>query len=150
MSVRSTPEVRATHSLRRPCHRPAIPGAKNVRFHRRSGMRISLRVLAVTMVLSTSTSMAIADGRERDRDDDHRGHHDRINVQVGVRPFYLLEGMDDGALKDRLKQCEAGPFYTSHFSISHRGAPLEFPEHSHGAYEAAHRMGAGIIECDVT
>jgi len=62
----------------------------------------------------------------------------------------LVEGMDDGVLKDRLKQCEAGPFYKSRFSISHRGAPLEFPEHSHEAYEAAHRMGAGIIECDVT
>jgi hypothetical protein len=64
--------------------------------------------------------------------------------------FYLVEGMDDGALKHRLKQCEAGPFYTSRFSISHRGAPLEFPEHSRESYEAARRMGAGIIECDVT
>ena len=114
-------------------------------------MRTSLRLLATMLVLSTSTMLAAAGGREGDRDDDsHRGRAERLNVQVGVRPFYLVEGMDDSALKDRLKQCEAGPFYTSRFSISHRGAPLEFPEHSRESYEAAHRMGAGIIECDVT
>ena len=88
--------------------------------------------------------------------DDHRGdaddsaRHGNFNVQVGPRPFYLVEGMDEGPLKRKLQQCEAGPFYQSKFSISHRGAPLEFPEHSKESYSAAHRMGAGIIECDVS
>ena len=89
--------------------------------------------------------------RGRAGDDDRggqRGHY--FNVQVGPRPFYLVEGMDDSPLKRKLQQCEAGPFYQSKFSISHRGAPLEFPEHSHESYEAAHRMGAGIVECDVS
>lgn len=114
-------------------------------------MKNILRLLATLLVLSTSATLATAGGRAGDRDDDdHRGRAEHVNVQVGVRPFYLVEGMDDSALKDRLKQCEAGPFHTSRFSISHRGAPLEFPEHSHESYEAAHRMGAGIIECDVT
>ena len=113
-------------------------------------MRHVLRLLSALFVLSVSAALATAGGRDSDRDDDHGGRAERLNVQVGVRPFYLVEGMDDSALKDRLKQCEAGPFQPSHFSISHRGAPLEFPEHSHEAYEAAHRMGAGIIECDVT
>lgn len=36
------------------------------------------------------------------------------------------------------------------FSIGHRGAPLQFPEHTKESYVAAARMGAGIIECDVT
>ena len=72
------------------------------------------------------------------------------DVQVSVRPFYLVEGMDDGPLKTKLQQCEAGPFYPSNFSISHRGAPLQFPEHTRESYEAAARMGAGIIECDVS
>lgn len=36
------------------------------------------------------------------------------------------------------------------FSIAHRGAPLQFPEHTKESYEAAARMGAGVIECDVT
>lgn len=72
------------------------------------------------------------------------------SVQVGVRPFYLVEGLDEGRLKDRLERCEDGPFYRTDFSIAHRGAPLEFPEHTKESYEAGARMGAGIVECDVT
>jgi len=36
------------------------------------------------------------------------------------------------------------------FSIGHRGAAMQFPEHTKESYEAAARMGAGIVECDVT
>ena len=71
-------------------------------------------------------------------------------AQVGPRPFYLVDDMDAGPLKDKLKQCEAGPFYRSTFSIAHRGAPLQFPEHTREAYVAGAKMGAGIMECDVT
>lgn len=71
-------------------------------------------------------------------------------VELGPRPFYLVEGMDDGKLKDRLMQCKDGPFYRTDFSIGHRGAALQFPEHSDVAYRAGARMGAGIVECDVT
>jgi glycerophosphoryl diester phosphodiesterase len=58
--------------------------------------------------------------------------------------------MDDGPLKDKLLSCSEGPFYRTDFSIGHRGAALEFPEHTKEAYEAGARMGAGIVECDVT
>ncbi len=71
-------------------------------------------------------------------------------VQVGERPFYLIEHMSEGALKDSLAACSKGPFQSSHFSIAHRGAPLQFPEHSEESYRAAARMGAGVMECDVT
>jgi glycerophosphoryl diester phosphodiesterase len=71
-------------------------------------------------------------------------------IQLGPRPFYLVEGMDEGPLKDRLLQCENGPFRRTDFSIGHRGAALQFPEHSDVAYRAGARMGAGIVECDVT
>jgi glycerophosphoryl diester phosphodiesterase len=54
-----------------------------------------------------------------------------------------------GPLKTRLSQC-TGPFHRSDFSIGHRGAALQFPEHSRESYLAAARMGAGVIECDVT
>ena len=71
-------------------------------------------------------------------------------IQLGERPFYLIDGMDDGPLKARLQQCRRGPFRRTDFSIAHRGAPLKFPEHTREAYEAGARMGAGIVECDVT
>src|SRR5688572_5175304 len=49
-------------------------------------------------------------------------------IQLGERPFYLIDGMDDGPLKARLQQCRRGPFRRTDFSIAHRGAPLKFPE----------------------
>jgi glycerophosphoryl diester phosphodiesterase len=89
---------------------------------------------------------------------DGRGHfplglgrmmHDQ-RVQLGPRPFFLVEGMEAGPLRDRLMMCRDGPFYRSDFSIAHRGAALQFPEHTKEAAEAGARMGAGILECDVT
>ncbi len=72
------------------------------------------------------------------------------SIQLGPRPFFLVDNMDDGELKDALNQCKSGPFYRTNFSIAHRGAPLQFPEHTREAYLAGLRMGAGIMECDVT
>ncbi len=71
-------------------------------------------------------------------------------AQLGPRPFFLVEDMDNGALKDQLEQCGSGPFVRSDFSIGHRGAPMQFPEHTKESYVAAAQMGAGILECDVT
>jgi glycerophosphoryl diester phosphodiesterase len=70
-------------------------------------------------------------------------------AQIGPRPFYLVDKMKDGPLKEKLSQC-TGPFRKSDFSIGHRGAAMQFPEHTKESYQAAARMGAGIIECDVT
>ncbi len=72
------------------------------------------------------------------------------NVQLGPRPFYLIEDMDNSPLKTELEQCTKGPFYKKAFSIGHRGAPMQFPEHTKESYVAAAQMGAGILECDVT
>ena len=71
-------------------------------------------------------------------------------IQLGPRPFYLVDQMADGSLKEKLASCRAGPFAKSDWSIGHRGAPLQFPEHTKESYVAAARVGAGIIECDVT
>ena len=71
-------------------------------------------------------------------------------VQLGPRPFFLVDDMKDGELKNKLEACRAGPFEKSAWSIGHRGAPLQFPEHTKQSYMAAARMGAGILECDVT
>ncbi len=71
-------------------------------------------------------------------------------VHLGPRPLYLIDQMEDGPLKAQLQQCAGGQFRPSRFSIGHRGAPLQFPEHTRESYVAAARMGAGILECDVT
>jgi glycerophosphoryl diester phosphodiesterase len=80
----------------------------------------------------------------------HRGHGHPPSVQLGPRPFYLVEDLQPGPLKTELEQCANGPFSRSDFSIGHRGAALQFPEHTREAYMAGARMGAGILECDVT
>ena len=72
------------------------------------------------------------------------------NIQVGPRPYFLVEDMREGPLKIKLQSCGNGPFRKTTFSIGHRGAPLMFPEHTKESYEAAARMGAGVLECDVT
>ena len=71
-------------------------------------------------------------------------------IQLGPRPYFLVNDMHEGPLKDKLLSCAKGPFRRSDFSIGHRGAALQFPEHTRESYEAAARMGAGIVECDVT
>jgi len=73
-------------------------------------------------------------------------------VELGPRPFYLVEKMAAGHLKETLQQCAKAPvFHQTGFSIGHRGgATLQFPEHTRESYEAGARMGAGILECDVT
>lgn len=75
---------------------------------------------------------------------------DAFNTQLGPRPYFLVDDMDRGELKDKLRECANRPFKKSDFSIGHRGAALQFPEHTKQSYEAAARMGAGIVECDVT
>ncbi|MEQ8232793.1 MAG: glycerophosphodiester phosphodiesterase family protein [Gammaproteobacteria bacterium] len=120
--------------------------------------------LAWAGLLAACAATACADGdrhHHRDRDDDRgrqqhqeRGHdherHARINVELGPRPHYLVDGMSKSALKRELLSCRNDEPRKSDFSIGHRGAPMQFPEHTKESYEAAARMGAGIIECDVT
>jgi glycerophosphoryl diester phosphodiesterase len=72
------------------------------------------------------------------------------NTQYGVRPFYLIDAMKEGPLKTKLKSCSGNTPHRTSFSIAHRGAPLEFPEHTVQSNKAAALMGAGIFECDVT
>jgi glycerophosphoryl diester phosphodiesterase len=72
------------------------------------------------------------------------------DVQLGPRPFFLVSQMQASLLKDQLQQCSKGPFRKTNFSIGHRGAALMFPEHTRESYEAAAKMGAGVLECDVT
>jgi glycerophosphoryl diester phosphodiesterase len=101
-------------------------------------MLIHRRMIALPALMIVSFPPASAEPLPLPRD-----------AQIGPRPFYLVDKMKDGPLKTQLSQC-TGPFHRSDFSIGHRGAALQFPEHSRESYLAAARMGAGVIECDVT
>ena len=81
---------------------------------------------------------------------DKSGKGEIKSVQLGPRPYYLVEDMEKSWLKRKLQRCIEKKFKKSDFSIGHRGACLQFPEHTKESYVAAARMGAGIIECDVT
>ena len=74
------------------------------------------------------------------------------SAQLGPRPFFLVDDMRDSPLKTELQACAARDrkYRSTLFSIGHRGAALQFPEHTVESYTAAARMGAGIVECDVT
>ncbi len=71
-------------------------------------------------------------------------------ISLGPRPLFLIDQMKDSDLKSKLLSCAENTPKSSLFSIGHRGAPLMFPEHTRESFIAAARMGAGILECDVT
>jgi glycerophosphoryl diester phosphodiesterase len=115
------------------------------------------RASALVLLTATFSLVSVACAHGSSDDTGHRTERHRHaarkqadSAQLGPRPFYLVDGMDESKLKNRLKRCENGPFRKTDFSIGHRGAPLQFPEHTKESYEAGARQGAGIVECDVT
>src|SRR3974390_3896190 len=80
-------------------------------------------VIAV-MAMALFTAKAYAQQEKKN----HDGKQKELEVQLGPRPFYLVDGMDPSPLKSSLKSCENDHFHASDFSIAHRGAPLQFPE----------------------
>lgn len=110
-------------------------------------MRLLKSIIALAALSATAAPFsATADPH----DDRYKKHRSDAAVQLGPRPFFLINDMEDSELKKTLQKCINGPFYKTDFSIGHRGAGLQLPEHTKESYEAAARMGAGIIECDVT
>lgn len=73
-----------------------------------------------------------------------------LKVQLGPRPYFLVDLLPESALKEKLAFCQDQDMNPSLLSIGHRGAPLQFPEHTAESYKAAARQGAGKLECDVT
>ncbi|WP_316364775.1 glycerophosphodiester phosphodiesterase family protein [Candidatus Thiodiazotropha sp. CDECU1] len=114
--------------------------------------KVCLALAATGIAVLISTGCLAGD---RDKwDDDNRWESrktTRLSVQLGPRPYYLVNDMEDSELKEELLSCNNRKrFKKSDFSIGHRGAPMQFPEHTRESYVAAARMGAGILECDVT
>jgi glycerophosphoryl diester phosphodiesterase len=85
---------------------------------------------------------------DRERHDERSRAH--RGIELGPRPEFLVNEMNEGPLKQQLLACLDDEPRRTDFSIGHRGAPLQFPEHTMESYVAAARMGAGILECDVT
>ena len=99
----------------------------------------------LTLCFCTLTPVALADKRGDDHDNNRGKQHKRGSVhrvQLGPRPLFLVDDMDDSRLKRKLQKCAKGPFKKSDFSIGHRGAAMQFPEHTRESYQAAARMGA--------
>jgi glycerophosphoryl diester phosphodiesterase len=104
------------------------------------------------LALAAASLPACANGFDNDRRGGGHNANTIGSVQLGPRPFFLADDMADSPLKRRLQHCAATRehFRPTLFSIGHRGAALQFPEHTRESYEAAARSGAGIVECDVT
>jgi glycerophosphoryl diester phosphodiesterase len=72
-------------------------------------------------------------------------------VSLGPRPYYILNNMTEGPLKTKLQSCQNKPVTINSFVIGHRGGgTLQFPEETIQSEDAGARMGAGILECDVS
>ena len=72
-------------------------------------------------------------------------------VSLGPRPYYIINNMTESTLKDKLQSCENGPYQITDFTIGHRGGgTLQFPEETVESTLAGARMGAGVLECDVS
>jgi glycerophosphoryl diester phosphodiesterase len=122
-------------------------------FKNRSGLTALPILLLLTALSMLATPSSASRNDEHEETDHYGGGDDRgssMNIQLGPRPYFLVNDMRGGALKSKLKHCGNGPFHKTDFSIGHRGAAMQFPEHTKESYVAATRMGAGIVECDVT
>ncbi|MCG7995598.1 MAG: glycerophosphodiester phosphodiesterase [Candidatus Thiodiazotropha taylori] len=112
------------------------------------------KMLQTLLIITTTTIMVsgcFAGNRDHREDDEREFERVRLSTQLGPRPFYLVDDMDEGELKQELQACsKKKKFKKSDFSIGHRGAAMQFPEHTVESYVAAAHMGAGILECDVT
>lgn len=79
-------------------------------------MRYQIATLAVALMLS-ATTVARADGGN---ENDEGSRSSESKVQLGPRPFFLVNEMEDGRLKRQLQKCTAGPSRASASSRSRR------------------------------
>lgn len=109
----------------------------------------SLRAVTIVVMAAAVGLVYAHPGQAQDRSQGRASEDRPQGIQLGPRPYFLINDMANSQLKQELLACADGPFKRTDFTIGHRGAPLQFPEHTRESYEAAARMGAGIVECDV-
>ncbi|KAF4120396.1 glycerophosphoryl diester phosphodiesterase [Geosmithia morbida] len=79
--------------------------------------------------------------------------HKEWRIDLGPRPGFLVDDMDEGPLKNKLGQClnDPTPLRSSPWVVAHRGGGTLFmPEHSMQSLMTGVRTGAGVLECDVS
>jgi glycerophosphoryl diester phosphodiesterase len=114
--------------------------------------RVSIVIFAATICSSAGIRAGVRPGDDGDKNSrvGNKNAHQH-QVQLGPRPFFLVNDMDDSRLRRDLLSCSENQPRTTDFAIGHRGgATLQFPEETREGFEAGIRMGAGIVECDVT
>jgi glycerophosphoryl diester phosphodiesterase len=109
---------------------------------------ISFKLAIVALAAEIATSAPTKNHNDRYQ---HPSHPDSYYVSTGPPPYYIVNNMTDSPLKTKLQSCENGPFEITEFSIGHRGGgTLQFLEETVESTMAGARMGAGILECDVS
>jgi glycerophosphoryl diester phosphodiesterase len=116
-------------------------------------MGLAMKKTRILLTLLLGSLLTACAGSSNDRtlnNESQQSLSEALNIQVGPRPYFLIADLATSDLKTSLESCSEMPFKKTDFSIGHRGAAMQFPEHTKESYKAAARMGAGIIECDVT
>ena len=115
-----------------------------------SNMRYSLVEVAVT-ALTFGLASAIPQGYSGHTGLEPANAREDYYISLGPRPYFIIQNMTQGPLRSKLESCANGPFQITGYSIGHRGGgTLQIPEESVESALAGARMGAGILECDVT
>lgn len=112
--------------------------------------RFASLFVAIVLVAVILAIFLFLYGCDESDDDNASAEANTLNVELGVRPYFLVDKLENAELKEKLLSCAENEAKKTDFSIGHRGACLQFPEHTKESYEAAARQGAGIVECDVT
>ena len=109
-------------------------------------IQMSYRSIMLAAALCALPSASFA----HDRDDDDNDKRS-INVQLGPRPFYLVDRMRPGPLKDAPREMHGRAVPDAPISPSGTAAPRCSSRSTPRSPTRPRRvMGAGIVECDVT
>ncbi len=108
--------------------------------------RLGTHVTTVVVLLFGSSCKGTARGPH---ETERSTGHDTPNGRDVSPSSSEVPRLSKKALERRLKSCDDLPLTKTRFSIGHRGAPAHYPEHTREGYEAAAKMGSGLVECDV-
>jgi glycerophosphoryl diester phosphodiesterase len=100
-------------------------------------MRAAHLAVVVAAVLVAVPATVREAAAERPKVKEHHAEGAPSRVQLGPRPYYLVDKMEESDLKRELQQCGSrSSFHQTDFPIGHRGgAPLQFPEHTKESHE---------------